>query len=148
MGSGPDSQTVRLEVPAKTDYVILARLALSAVCRLTPLPAEDVADLKLAITEAAAEFVAAGAGVGSGSGSPGPGEPSIQAVDGHGDALRFAFELSDDRLVLEIAGGGGGAVSAEERELGRAIIAATVDECEYGDETTRLVKYLGLRSSV
>lgn len=147
MGSGPDSQTVRLEVPAKTDYVILARLALSAVCRLTPLPAEDVADLKLAITEAAAEFVAAGAGVGSGS--PGPGEPSIQAVDGHGDALRFAFELSDDRLVLEIAGGGGGgAVSAEERELGRAIIAATVDECEYGDETTRLVKYLGLRSSV
>lgn len=150
MGSGPDSQTVRLEVPAKTDYVILARLALSAVCRLTPLPAEDVADLKLAITEAAAEFVAAGAGVGSGSGSPGPGpgDPATQAGDGHGDALRFAFELSDDRLVLEIAGGGGGAVSAEERELGRAIIAATVDECEYGDETTRLVKYLGLPTSV
>ena len=36
---------------------MLARLALSAVCRLTPLEPAEVADLKLAVTEAATEFV-------------------------------------------------------------------------------------------
>ncbi len=45
--------------------------------------------------------------------------------------------------MLDIAGPSGVAVSDEERELGRAIIGATVDECEYSDETMRLVKYLG-----
>ena len=44
---------VSLAIPAKPDYVVLARLALSAVCRLSPLAPEEVADLKLAITEAA-----------------------------------------------------------------------------------------------
>ena len=31
------SRTVSLTIPAKPDYVVLARLALSAVCRLAPL---------------------------------------------------------------------------------------------------------------
>ena len=46
-----------LTIPARPDYLVLARLALSAVCRLTPLSPEEVADLKLAITEAANDFV-------------------------------------------------------------------------------------------
>src|SRR5437763_904210 len=46
-------RSVTLAIPAKPDYVVLARLALSAVCRLSPLAPEEVADLKLAITEAA-----------------------------------------------------------------------------------------------
>ena len=47
------ARAVSLAIPAKPDYVVLARLALSAVCRLSPLAPEEVADLKLAITEAA-----------------------------------------------------------------------------------------------
>src|SRR5437016_379769 len=50
--SDSTGRTVSLVVPAKPDYVVLARLALSAVCRLSPLAPEEVADLKLAITEA------------------------------------------------------------------------------------------------
>ena len=42
---------------------MLARLALSAVCRLTPLAPEEVADLKLAITEAANDYVDATIGL-------------------------------------------------------------------------------------
>ena len=136
------NRTVRLEVPAKPDFVVLARLALSAVCRLTPLPAEDVADLKLAITEAAATFIGEG---DARSGDLELVQPATASTDGR--ALSFAFELADDRLVLEIEGPQGVAVSDEERELGRAIIGATVDECEYSDETMRLVKYLGLPGS-
>ena len=48
-----ESRDVSLTIPARPDYLVLARLALSAVCRLTPLSPEEVADLKLAITEAA-----------------------------------------------------------------------------------------------
>jgi anti-sigma regulatory factor (Ser/Thr protein kinase) len=52
-----DSRDVSLTIPARPDYLVLARLALSAVCRLTPLSPEEIADLKLAITEAANDFV-------------------------------------------------------------------------------------------
>ena len=53
MASATDTHTVSLTMPAKPEYLVLARLALSAVCRLTPLEPEQVADLKLAITESA-----------------------------------------------------------------------------------------------
>ena len=52
-----DERDVSLTIPARPDYLVLARLALSAVCRLTPLSPEEVADLKLAITEAANDYV-------------------------------------------------------------------------------------------
>jgi serine/threonine-protein kinase RsbW len=119
-----DSRDVALTIPARPDYLVLARLALSAVCRLTPLSAEEVADLKLAITEAANDFV-----------------DDSRADDDDEGRLSFAFKLLDDRLLLELDGPRG-AVDDVERELGRAIIDATVDECEFRDGRTLLVKYL------
>ena len=118
-----DSRDVALTIPARPDYLVLARLALSAVCRLTPLSPEEVADLKLAITEAANDFV-----------------DDSQPDDEEG-RVDFSFQLLEDRLVLELEGAQGG-VSGVEQELGRAIIDATVDECDFGGTRTRLVKYL------
>jgi serine/threonine-protein kinase RsbW len=123
-----DSRDVALTIPARPDYLVLARLALSAVCRLTPLSAEEVADLKLAITEAANDFVD-------------DGRP-----DDDEGRLNFAFKLLDDRLVLELDGPEA-EVSEVEQELGRAIIDATVDECDFGHGRTRLVKYLAETAS-
>jgi serine/threonine-protein kinase RsbW len=114
------THTVRLTVPAKPEYIVLTRLALSAVCRLTPLQPEDVADLKLAVTEAATGLVR----------------------EDSSDQLSCDFSLGEDRLVLEIVGPDSGSVSAEDQELGRAIIRATVDESQFGDGTVTLVKYL------
>jgi serine/threonine-protein kinase RsbW len=114
------THTVRLTVPAKPEYIVLTRLALSAVCRLTPLQPEDVADLKLAVTEAATGLVK---------------ENSVEQ-------LSCEFALGEDRLVLELEGPESQTLSAEEQELGRAIIRATVDECEFGDGAVTLVKYL------
>jgi serine/threonine-protein kinase RsbW len=124
--ASPDTQSrdVALTIPARPDYLVLARLALSAVCRLTPLSAEEVADLKLAITEAANDFV-----------------DDERADDDEEGRLSFSFKLLDDRLLLELDGPKG-AVSDVERELGRAIIDATVDECDFGGGRTLLVKYL------
>ena len=114
------TRSVRLTVPAKPEYIVLTRLALSAVCRLTSLEPEDVADLKLAVTEAATAFV---------------GEDSEEQ-------LTCGFELEDRQLVLDIGGPHAATVSDEEQELGQAIIRATVDECEFRADGVRLVKYL------
>jgi serine/threonine-protein kinase RsbW len=126
MAGGPtdnDERDVALTIPARPDYLVLARLALAAVCRLTPLSPEEVADLKLAITEAANDFVE---------------ESPPDADEGR---LDFRFRLLDDRLVLELEGPDAD-VSDMEQELGRAIIEATVDESDFATGRTQLVKYL------
>jgi hypothetical protein len=118
-----DSRDVSLTIPARPDYLVLARLALSAVCRLTPLSPEEVADLKLAITEAANDYVDETRGLEDES------------------RLSFSFHLGDDALMMDLDGTAG-PVAASEQELSRAIIEATVDKAEFGDGRTRLVKYL------
>ena len=118
-----DSRDVSLTVPARADYLVLARLALSAVCRLTPLSPEEVADLKLAITEAANDFVDEGGDIDDES------------------RLNFSFHLGDDRLLMDLDGTTG-PVASSEQELSRAIIEATVDEADFSGGRTRLTKYL------
>jgi serine/threonine-protein kinase RsbW len=118
-----DSRDVSLTIPARPDYLVLARLALSAVCRLTPLSPEEIADLKLAITEAANDYV-----------------DDSRPLDDE-SRVSFSFRLLDDRLVMELSGPGS-PVSATEQELSRAIIEATVDECSFGSGRTLLIKNL------
>ena len=50
-------RVVRLTFPAKAEYLLLARLALSGLARELPLDDELVADLKLAVTEACGNAV-------------------------------------------------------------------------------------------
>ena len=118
-----DSRDVSLTIPARPDYLVLARLALSAVCRLTPLSSEEVADLKLAITEAANDFV-----------------DDARPIDDE-SRLSFSFRLTDERLLMDLEGPSG-PVAASEQELSRAIIDATVDESSFASGQTRLIKYL------
>jgi hypothetical protein len=112
------ARTVSLAIPPKPDYIVLVRLALSAICRLTPLQPDDVADLKLAVSEVATERLT-GAGEG---------------------VVRLDFELYDDRLVVAL--GAEAAPSGSEDALSRAIIEATVDEVTYEQSSVRLVKRL------
>ena len=128
--SDSPARTVSLVVPAKPDYVVLARLALSAVCRLSPLAPEEVADLKLAITEASNYLMG--------------GERRQQSRgDENGiGRLEFKFDLTDDSIELCVGGDEAPTVSAEERELSIALIKATVDSYEYGDGLMRLTKQL------
>jgi serine/threonine-protein kinase RsbW len=122
-GQATDSRDVSLTIPARPDYLVLARLALSAVCRLTPLSPEEIADLKLAITEAANDYV-----------------DEARPLEDE-SRLSFGFHLLDDRLSMDLEGPDT-SVSSMEQELSRAIIEATVDECNFGAGRTQLVKYL------
>ena len=118
-----DSRDVSLTIPARPDYLVLARLALAAVCRLTPLSPEEIADLKLAITEAANDYV-----------------DDARSPDDEG-RVSFSFKLTDESLLMDLTGPAAHSESVE-RELSRAIIDATVDECSFERDRTHLVKYL------
>src|SRR3954452_2373156 len=130
MASATDTHTVSLTMPAKPEYLVLARLALSAMCRLTPLEPEQVADLKLAITEAATYIMG--------------GERRSEAREQTGDAtpIHYSFSIEDDRMVLEVSGEERPTLSEEERQLGRAIVEAVVDENSFEPGVVRLVKNL------
>jgi len=128
---GPDeSRSVSLEVPPDPDFLVFARLALGAICRLTPLRPDEVLDLKLAVTEAAAGVLHDG------------DEPPLVP-----ERLRFRYRLEPDRLVLEVRGSLPPEVPLEERRLGRAILEATVDGCESLGHAVRLEKRLGRTTS-
>lgn len=55
--SSPAIPRVVLELPAKPEYLLLARLAVTGVGRTAGASEETVADLKLAVTEAVANAV-------------------------------------------------------------------------------------------
>jgi len=124
------SRSVELTIPAKPDYVVLARLALSAVCRIAPLELEAAQDLKLAITEAATFLMG--------------GDRRSAARDEVGAQMTFEFDLTDEEIVVRVSGEHQTTFSEEERELSRAIIDATADSCSYDDGTMTLRKRLGL----
>ena len=124
------AHAVSLAIPAKPDYVVLARLALSAVCRLSPLAPEEVADLKLAITEAATYIMG------------GERRQSARGPEDEAARLTFTFELGDEALLLAVSGDERPTVSDEERELSLALIRGTVDSHEYAGGTMRLTKQL------
>ena len=131
MESSSADRKVSLTIPAKPDYVVLARLALSAVCRVAPLDLEAAADLKLAITEAASFLM-------------GGDRRSVAREDHEVPHMTFSFDLRDDEIVVEVSGEELPTISEEERELSRAIITATADDCTFEDGAMRLTKRLGL----
>ncbi len=128
MGPSQEDRTVRLTIPARPEYTGLVRLALAAVCGLTSLGPADVADLKLAVSEAANDLL-----------GPRTAHASPTAPVGR---LRFELELEAARLTFRVEADQPRPEIGEERELSRAIVEATVDEWEYESCATRLVKYL------
>ena len=114
-------RSVRLRVPARAEYVALARLALSGLADIVALPEELLADLKLALTEAVSNSV------------------RHAYADGAG-FVSIAYELSGDALTVEVVDDGQGfdpnrppALEGEELTeggLGIAIIRTIADDFE------------------
>lgn len=114
---------VRLIIPARPEYITLCRLALTGISRLRPLSDELLADLKLALTEAASNSV------------------RHAYAEGSDGVVEIVYELHPDRLVIEVADEGAGfepgdgvadTESLSEGGLGIAIIRAIADEVEIG----------------
>jgi serine/threonine-protein kinase RsbW len=120
--SNGDAQVVRLTIPARAEYITLCRLALTGIARLREFSDEVLADLKLALTEAASNSVR------HAYGERNPG------------FVEISYELLPDRLVIEVTDEGEGFDPAahgppdelSEGGLGIAIIKAIADEVEIG----------------
>jgi serine/threonine-protein kinase RsbW len=120
-----DPVTVRLTIPARAEYITLCRLALTGIARLRELSDELLADLKLALTEAASN--------------------SVRHAYGEADVgvVQISYQLFPDRLVIEVVDEGEGfdpvalednAGELSEGGLGIAIIRAIADEVEIGTQ--------------
>src|SRR5436309_13524656 len=85
-----DGVVVRLTIPARAEYITLCRLALTGIGRLRELSDELLADLKLALTEAASNSVRH---------AYGDQDPGV---------VEISYELFSDRLVIEVSDEGEG----------------------------------------
>ena len=112
---------VVLRMPAKAEYLVLARLALSGLAHTVELDPEILADLKLAVTEACANA-------------------ARHAYEDEGRVtLRLAADDSEVRIEIEDEGAGFAGIHAQpepellpEDGMGLAIIRAVVDELQVG----------------
>jgi len=114
------SGVVALTIPAKPEYIALARLALSGLAQVRPVEPETLADLKLALTEACSNSV------------------RHAYREGRAGTVDVRYELDGSQLAVEVVDEGSGFdVSSAEREgdgeldeggLGLAIIRAVTDE--------------------
>ncbi len=120
------ADVVRLTIPARTEYLILARLALAGIAREVPIDPSTLADLKLAVTEACGNAIRHAGPTGDG-------------------VVRVRYAVGGDTIEIRVEDDGTGIQAATPRSLspvelsesgmGLAIIDALVDEVEIGPGT-------------
>lgn len=126
--------TMQLEIPARSVYVGVVRLALVSVARLAGLDEARVEDLRIAVSEACTNAVIA------------------NETDDADDPVRVSWTEEADRIVVEIIGKGSNhkpdpedsVVGSNRFEMSIALMESLVDECTFeplaeGGTTTRLV---------
>lgn len=132
---------VTLEIPARTEYLILARLALAGIARGVEIDQATLADLKLAVTEACGNAVQ-------------------HAQPGDSGVVTIHFMVSEDAIEIRVEDDGPG-MDAEpvgsmpdaelsESGMGLAIIHALVDRVEIEPGTSgrgTVVRMRRLRST-
>jgi anti-sigma regulatory factor (Ser/Thr protein kinase) len=114
---------VHLSFPAKADYLILARLALSGLARDLALDDELLADLKLAVTEAC--------GNATRHAYPdGDGEVSVSYLVR--DRASIELIVEDQGVGLHAAGGSDGVAAPRgEGQMGMSILRTIADELAF-----------------
>lgn len=116
--------SVSLVFPARPEYLLLARLALTGVARLANADEDALADLRLAVTEATANAC------------------RHAYVDGEGDVAVLLTLASDGRLEVVVEDGGRGfdqesvetwkPAELSEDGMGLTIIRAVAENVEIG----------------
>jgi len=113
---------VTLTFPAKPDYLVLSRLALSGLARAYPVDPDVLADLKLAITEACGNAVR-----------------HAYEDEAENGSVTVSFQVDGETLEMTVEDRGSGLVSPDqdwsmpeepESGMGLAIIRAVVDELD------------------
>jgi serine/threonine-protein kinase RsbW len=129
---------VALTIPAKAEYIVLCRLALSGLARVRALEPTLVADLKLALTEACSNSVR------HAYQELPPGEVQVRYEL---DADKFLVEVVDEGIGFDPETAAAAAGDAlDEGGLGISIIRSIVDELDIksngSGSSVRFTKYL------
>ena len=116
---------VTLTFPAKPDYLVLSRLALSGLARAYPFDPDVLADLKLAITEACGNAVR-----------------HAYEAESEERPVTVSFEVVGEKLEIVVEDRGSGLDRPADHEwsmpdepesgMGLAIIRTVVDELDVG----------------
>jgi len=123
------SETVVLEIPAKAEYVLAARLTASAVAQRFSLPIDDLEDIKMAVGEALVLMIAQQRETGN---------------------IRIEYRREDDAFTVTLirdAGCEPNPSDPEQAELSEAIIDALMDEL-YIREVSGCVESIGFMKKV
>ena len=108
-----------MKIPAKPEYIALARLALSGLAQVRPVEPETLADLKLALTEACSNSVRH---------AYQEGRTGTVDVRYELDGSRSAVEVVDEGSGFDFSTTDGELGELDEGGLGLAIIRALTDE--------------------
>jgi serine/threonine-protein kinase RsbW len=134
--------TISLSIPRRPEYISLCRLTVGAIGSREGLDGETIADLKVAVTEAATLLMDPQGGVAS--------EGRLPQEDG---SINLDFGVSPDTWTIEVWLQGStdrahiAAEGGQEEPLGLTILRALVDVVEEKEDPERgtvlqLVKYL------
>jgi serine/threonine-protein kinase RsbW len=124
------SETVVLEIPAKAEYVLAARLTASAVAQRFPLPLDDMEDIKMALGEALVLLIAQQQGAGS---------------------IRIEYVREDDAFTVTLIRDAlceSHLSDPEQAELSEAIIDALMDELYIRREDGGCIASIGFMKKV
>lgn len=116
---------IKLEFPAKPDYILAIRLAVSAIAERAGFHVEDIEDLKVATAEAC-----------------------MLLLGSHPDTIEIRIEL-DGGMNIDLDSTGkirGTEAEDEAAELSRYLLEALVDECAFLENTAAQGCPDGIRS--
>ena len=126
---------MRIEVPARSVYVGVVRLALAALARQAGFDEDRVEDLRIAVSEACAN--------------------AVLADDDERANIAVTWREEDDRVVVEVLDAGAaeppatGDAESDRLDMSVALMRSLVDECSFehrpeGGITTRLALSRGV----
>jgi serine/threonine-protein kinase RsbW len=126
----PAAEPIDVTIPARAEYISIARLAAAAVAAHQAFTYDEIEDLKIAVSEACTALIAASSGVRR---SP----LSLRFVP-ETDALAIRIDTRGTRLTLDLSSNGE-PTPLDERHLGIFLMQCLVDEVDIrhtGDRTS------------
>ncbi len=134
------SETVRLTIPAKAEYLVLARLVLTGIAMEVSMSEVALADLKLAVTEVCGNAVQ-------------------HAYTDDPGVVRVVFEVEPDVIEVSVVDEGGGAGFPDidesvlsdgpvESGMGLAIVKAVMDDVTIDEDPSASGTVVRMRKSL
>jgi serine/threonine-protein kinase RsbW len=118
----PSIETVELSIPARAEWVVVARLAVAAAASRLAFTVEEIEDIKLALAEACTFCIQHGPG----------GERIDVKFEALHDAMTMSVSIADaSGAITEVVTPDELAVEEQAEEIGIFLLRALMDDVDY-----------------